>query len=68
MFFRKRFKFEQYFCNGCHDVLMMSVNFKDIAISNIRSVHYRCIINGITKSDSVNLLLNADLIEERGAL
>ena len=31
-FLDKEFKFQPYVWNGCHDVLMMSVNLSDIAI------------------------------------
>ena len=37
----KGFKFQPYVCNGCHDLLMMSINFTDIAILNIGSIDYR---------------------------
>ena len=40
---------------------MMSMNLNDIAISNIHGVNYRCIINGISKSEAVNLLQNTNL-------
>ena len=42
----------------------MSINLKDIAILNIQDFDYCCIINGISKSDGVNLLHNAHLTEE----
>ena len=64
-FIYKRFKIQFDVCNGCHDVLMTSINLNDIAILNIRGVDYCCIINGNSRSDTVNLLLNADLTEER---
>ena len=32
------------------DLLMMSMDFSDIAISNIKDVYYCCIINGISKT------------------
>ena len=48
--------FQQFVCNGCHGVLMMSINLNDIAISNINGADYRCIINGVSKSDALNLL------------
>ena len=41
-------------------VLIMSVNFNDIAILNIRGVHERCIINGISNKEAVDLQQNAD--------
>ena len=46
-FLDERFKFELNVCNSCHDVLRMSVNFKDIVILNINDADYCCIINGI---------------------
>ena len=44
------------------------VNFTDVAILIIWDVDYRCIINGISKSEAINLLQNADFTEERGIL
>ena len=63
-FFDKGFKFQRYIYNGCHGVLMMSINLNNIAILNINSVDYRCIINGISKGDALNLLKNADLTKK----
>ena len=40
----------------------------DTAILNIRDVDYRCIINGISKSKSINVLQNTGLIEKTGTL
>ena len=51
-------------CNGCHDVVTMSIRLNDIAILNIRGVDYHCIINGISRRGTVNLLQNADLNEK----
>ena len=42
----------------------MSINLNDIAILNIHEVTYRCIINGISKGEVVNLPQNADLTEK----
>ena len=50
------FNFQRYICNGCHDVLMMSINLNDIAILNLNGADYRCIIDGISKSDAINVL------------
>ena len=67
-FLDKGFKFESHVCNGCHDVLMMSINLNNIAILNVNGTHCHCIINRISKSDAVNLLQNAGLVEKRGVL
>ena len=50
-----------------HDTLM-SINLNDIAILRLNSADYRCIIEGISKSDAVNLLKNADLTKKRAVL
>ena len=61
-FLDKGFKFQPDVCNRCHDLLMMSVNLKDIAILNINNIDYRFIINGYGKSEAI------DLTEGRGVL
>ena len=35
-FLHKGFKFQPNVCNGCHDLLMMSMNLSDSAILNIK--------------------------------
>ena len=67
-FLDKVCNFQSDIYNGCHFVLMLSINFKDIAILNIWDIDYHCIINGISKSDALNLLQNADLTKERRVL
>ena len=42
----------------------MSINLNDIAILRLNGADYRCIIEGISKSDAVNLLKNADLTKK----
>ena len=44
-----------------------SINLNNIAILNIHDINYRCIINKISKSDAVNSLQNADLIEKKNS-
>ena len=51
--------------NLCDDVLMMYMNLSDIAILNIHGVDYHCIINGISKSEAMGLLKNANLNEKK---
>ena len=46
----------------------MSVNLSDIAILNIKSYDYRCIISGISKNEAINLIRNPDLTEKSGTL
>ena len=44
---------------------MMSLNINTTAVSNICSFDYRCIINGISKSEATNLLQNSDLCKKK---
>ena len=37
-FLDKDFNFQLYVCNGCHDLLMMSLNLSDIAVLNIKNL------------------------------
>ena len=60
-FLNKAFKFQPNVCNGCHDLLMMSMNYSDIAILNMKGAGYCCIISSINKSEAINLMENIDL-------
>ena len=42
-FLDKGFTFQRYISNGCHEVLMMSINHNNIAILSINGADYRCI-------------------------
>ena len=62
------FKFRLSVCHECRDKLIMSIDINSTAILNIRSVNYCCIINGITKSEAISLLRNADFSEKTECL
>ena len=64
-FFNHGFKFQDSICNVCHDLTMLSLNIRDIAIITVQNVDYRCIIYNISKSEAINLLKNSAL-EDRG--
>ena len=40
---------------GSHDLLMMSIDINSPSILNVHVVDYCCIINGIRKSEALNL-------------
>ena len=67
-FLNKGFKFQWNVCNRRHDLFMMSMNFSDIFIFNIKSVDYHCNISGISKSEAINLKQNIDLTKNSGTL
>ena len=63
-FFDHRFKYEDFVCNDCHDLLIY-VNISNIAIITIKRADYRCIIYGIRKSNAIKLLEN-NVLDDRG--
>ena len=70
-FLDKRLKSQSDVCNGCHDVLMISVNLNDIKfndILNIQGTNCRCTISGISKSETLNVKQNIYLTGKRGTL
>ena len=62
------FKFKPNVSNRCHDLLMTSMNLRDIAILNIKGFDYRCIISLISKNEAINLMQNSDLTGKGGTL
>ena len=35
-FLDKNFNYEQYLCNGCHDLIQKAINFSNVAIFSIK--------------------------------
>ena len=50
------YKFQQNFCNSCHDLLMISIGLSAIAILNIKGCDFYYIISLISKSEAINLM------------
>ena len=44
---------------------MVCMNFSDIAILNIKRADYHCIVRGISKNETVNLMQNAKMTEKK---
>ena len=61
------FKFEPYFCNKCHNLLMSAYESKNIAILNAKGIDFRCILWGISKNEAVNILNNS-VLKDKGVL
>ena len=55
-FFNLGFNFQDYVCNGYHDLTMPCLNLSDITIITVKNVDYRYIIHDISKSEVINLL------------
>ena len=59
------FKLQPNVCNRCHDLLMMSMNLRHIAIFNIKGSDYHFIISLINKNKAIKLLQNTHLTEKK---
>ena len=60
-YFNHGFKFQKSVFNGCHDLLMMSPDINNVAVTSIKSVDFHCIIYGVSNSVAVHLLENSVL-------
>ena len=61
------FRFEPQVYNKCHDVLMTAYELKNIAMLNVIGVDFRCILWGISKNETFNILNNS-VLEDKGVL
>ena len=66
-FLNKGFKFQTTFCNGCHYLLIMSMNPCNVDILNIKGSDCRCIISGISKIETIKLQ-NTSITEKSGTI
>ena len=57
-FFNQGFKFQNFICNGCHDLTMLCLNLSDIVIITVKNVDFRYIFGEISKSEAIHLLRN----------
>ena len=64
----KGFRFQSTSFNGCYNILMVSIDIKNITVLNINGLDYRFIIVGICKSEAINLLKNANFSDKSGSL
>ena len=64
-FLHEGFTFQSYVCNRCHDLVLMSINFSNIAILNIKGSDYHCITNKISKSEATNLTQNVNFTKKK---
>ena len=67
-FLDKKFSYEPYLCNGCHDLMQKAMIFKNVAIVCIKgnddSIHFWY----ISENDSIVLMTNSNLNDKNGIL
>ena len=62
------FKYEKYFCNGCHDLMQKAMSFDNVAILYIKGSAYRIHFRCISKDDVINIMNGSNLDDKRGVL
>ena len=67
-FLNKNFNYEDYACNGCHNLLMMAFSLDNIAILSVGDAYYRCILMGIGRTEALRRLNNANNLGKRGVI
>ena len=67
-FLNKGFRCQPDVCDGCHDLLMISMNLSDIVIANSKGSDYRWIISGINRNVAINVTQNIYFTEKSGTL
>ena len=55
-FLDKKFSFEQYLCNGCHDLMQKSMNFNDVAIVSVKGNDYGIPFWYISKDEAISMI------------
>ena len=63
-FLCKRFKYEPYLCNVCHDLMKKAMNFNDVTIAFVKGSDYRIHFWYMTKDDAINMMKNSNLSEK----
>ena len=61
------FKYQPYFCNGCHDFSMILQKLDDFVILRVKGVDYRCRVVNMSKKDVVSSL-NSSVLDNKGVL
>ena len=60
--------YDQYHCNGCHDLMQKAMNFNDVAIVSIEGNDYRIHFWYMSKDDAISIMKDSDLNETSGLL
>ena len=62
------FKYKQYLCNGCYDLMQKAMSFNDVAIVYVKRSAYRIHFWYMSKDDAISIMNNSDLVDKRCAL
>ena len=51
------FKYEKYFCNGCHDLIQKAMSFNNVAIVYVKGSAHRIHFWYMSEDDAINWLI-----------
>ena len=66
--FRQNFNYEQYICDGCHDLMQKGTSFNDVAIVSIKGSDYRIHFWYMRKDNAICIMHNSNLSDKTGTL
>ena len=67
-FLDKNFTYEQYLCDGCHDLMQKAMSFNDVAIVSIKGSDNRIHFWYMSKNDAISIMHNTNLNDKTGTL
>ena len=62
------FKYENYVCNGFHDLIQKAMNVNNVAIVYVKRNAYRIHFWYISKNDVINIINSSNLVDKRSIL
>ena len=54
-------KFEEFVCNGCHDLLTIAYSSENIAILNTKGAPFKCILQAISRDEGLRRLNSSEI-------
>ena len=58
------FKYKQYLCNGCHDLMQKAMTF-NVAIIYVKGNTYRIHFWYMRKDDAISIMNNSNLVDKK---
>ena len=63
-FLDKKFTYEQFLCDGCHDLMKKAMSFNDVAIVSIKGSDCRIHFWYMSKDDAISIMHSSNLNEK----
>ena len=67
-FLHTNFKYEQYLCDYCHDLMQKDMNFNDATIFSVKGRDYKIHFWYMNKNDAISIMKNSNSNEKGGSL